>query len=200
MTCLELYFGPVASLTVSISCVHVHFPCAPEEPCVYNFEENYLFSYWIWLMDSKHAFFSLHRTRWATKCLVKQQAHIKALLKKKGADRSGNYEELRAVQTELKRNIREEKASSRKKNEGEAAAAGHHMYMNESKNRVFKVPHAQSEGDPQWVNDLNLHFLTYDHSLPPLLQPFTHQVHHTILPINNSHIFTPPAHPFTAQS
>ncbi|KAI4875879.1 hypothetical protein NFI96_009456 [Prochilodus magdalenae] len=94
---------------------------------------------------------------------------IKALLKeKKRVFRSGDKDELKAVQRELRRKIREGKASYRRKLEeqlqqnnisgvwkGLKTISGH------------KKPDSQVVGDQKWVKELNLFFNRFDHLPDP---------------------------------
>ncbi|KAI4903430.1 hypothetical protein NFI96_002603 [Prochilodus magdalenae] len=94
---------------------------------------------------------------------------IKALLKeKKRVFRSGDKDQLKAVQRELKGKIREGKASYRRKLE--------EQLQRNNVSRVWKglktisghkKPDSQVVGDQKWVNELNLFFNRFDHSPDP---------------------------------
>ncbi|KAI3372979.1 hypothetical protein L3Q82_023423, partial [Scortum barcoo] len=98
---------------------------------------------------------------------------IKALLKeKRRAFVSGNKEELKSVQRELRRMIRKGKDCYRRKME-------HQLQQNNicgvwkglKTISGFKEPKSQPVGDQGWANDLNLFFNRFDQaSAPPLAQ------------------------------
>uniref|UniRef100_A0A3P9LKD5 Reverse transcriptase domain-containing protein n=1 Tax=Oryzias latipes TaxID=8090 RepID=A0A3P9LKD5_ORYLA len=106
---------------------------------------------------------------------------IKALLKgKKRAFKSGNKEELRAVQKELRRNIRQGKMSYKRKLEEKLQqnnVSG--VWRGLRTITGYNEPSTQAEGDQTWVNDLNLFFNRLDQlptptlSFPPLLHSTT---------------------------
>ncbi|XP_055367950.1 uncharacterized protein LOC129604646 [Betta splendens] len=108
---------------------------------------------------------------------------IKALLKeKKRAFKSGDREELRRAQKELRRKIREGKSSYRRKMEEQLQQNNVSEVWRSLKTiSGFKAPHPQAEGDLSWVNELNSHFNRFDQApthtsqqLPPnLLSPHT---------------------------
>ncbi|XP_062863986.1 tyrosine-protein kinase receptor [Trichomycterus rosablanca] len=98
---------------------------------------------------------------------------IKALLKKKKrAFRSGDKDELKAVQRELRRKIREGKAGYRKKLEEELQQNNVSGVWKGLKTiSGHKKPDSQVVGDQKWVNELNLFFNRFDHShVPPPTQ------------------------------
>ena len=104
---------------------------------------------------------------------------IKALLKeKKRAFLSGNREELKTVQRELRRRIREGKNIYRKKMEEQLQQNNISGVWRGLKTITgYKEPATQTEGDLKWVNDLNTFFNRFDQSPTPppaqipLLQP-----------------------------
>lgn len=107
---------------------------------------------------------------------------IKTLLKeKKRVFKSGNKEELKTVQRELKKKIREGKACYRRKMENQLQQKNISGVWKGLKTITgHKESSSQAEGDQQWVNDLNLYFNRFEQlpsSVPiqsPLLQsPFS---------------------------
>ncbi|KAI3363875.1 hypothetical protein L3Q82_001471 [Scortum barcoo] len=141
---------------------------------------------------------------------------IKALLKeKRRAFVSGNKEELKSVQRELRRMIRKGKDCYRRKME-------HQLQQNNicgvwkglKTISGFKEPKSQPVGDQGWANDLNLFFNRFDQaSAPPpaqssLLQPPSRSVPpvHCLLlcplPLSHDPQFTPttPVPPLTTLS
>ncbi|XP_013889486.1 RNA-directed DNA polymerase from mobile element jockey, partial [Austrofundulus limnaeus] len=94
---------------------------------------------------------------------------IKALLKeKKRAFGSGNKEEMKAVQRELRRKIRDGKESYRKKMEVQLQENNVSGVWNSLKAiSGHKKPDSQDCGDWKWVNELNVFFNRFDHSTAP---------------------------------
>ena len=94
---------------------------------------------------------------------------IKALLKeKKRAFKSGDKEEMRSVQRELRRKIREGKASYRRKMEAQLQQNNVSGVWNSLKTiSGHKKPDSRAVGDHKWVNELNLFFNRFDHSPAP---------------------------------
>ncbi|KAK7922573.1 hypothetical protein WMY93_009475 [Mugilogobius chulae] len=90
---------------------------------------------------------------------------IKALLKeKKRAFKSGNKDRLRTAQKKLRRKIRRAKAAYRRRMEQQLQNQNISAVWRSLKHiSGFKPPPVQTEGDQQWVNELNSHFLSPAH-------------------------------------
>ena len=107
---------------------------------------------------------------------------IKALLKeKKRAFKSGNKEELKNVQRELRRKIQEGKNSySRKMKDQLQRKNVSGVWRGLKTISGYKEPNSQPVGNRKWVNDLNLFFSRFDHlPLPPTSPPccIPHHLH-----------------------
>ncbi|KAI4903434.1 hypothetical protein NFI96_017561, partial [Prochilodus magdalenae] len=93
---------------------------------------------------------------------------IKALLKeKKRVFRSGDKDELKAVQRDLRRKIWEGKASYRKLEEQLQRNNVSGVWKGLKTISGHKKPDSQVVGDQKWVNELNLFFNRFDHSPDP---------------------------------
>ncbi|KAI4881116.1 hypothetical protein NFI96_026359, partial [Prochilodus magdalenae] len=94
---------------------------------------------------------------------------IKALLnEKKRVFRSGDKDELKAVQRELRRKIREGKASYRRKLEEQLQRNNVNGVWKGIKTiSGHKKPDSQVMGDQKWVNERNLLFNRFDHAPAP---------------------------------
>jgi len=96
---------------------------------------------------------------------------IKALLKeKKRVFRTGNRENLRTVQRELRMKIREGKDIYRKRMEDQLQQndiSG--VWKGLKAMSGFKGPNQQPVGDQQWVNELNLFYNRFDQPSTPSL-------------------------------
>ncbi|XP_073727635.1 uncharacterized protein [Misgurnus anguillicaudatus] len=99
---------------------------------------------------------------------------IKTLLKeKKRIFKSGNKEDLRNVQRELRRKIREGKACYRRKMEDQLQQNNVSDVWKGLKTITgHKESNSQVEGDLKWVNDLNLFFNRFDQPLSPTSTQF----------------------------
>ncbi|KAK7913293.1 hypothetical protein WMY93_013504 [Mugilogobius chulae] len=112
---------------------------------------------------------------------------IKALLKeKKRAFKSGNKEGLRTAQKKLRRKIRRAKAAYRRRMEQQLQNQNISAVWRSLKHiSGFKPPPVQTEGDQQWVNELNSHFLspahhyTWTHPSPQYTTPCPSSVCHS---------------------
>ncbi|KAI3376865.1 hypothetical protein L3Q82_000110 [Scortum barcoo] len=129
---------------------------------------------------------------------------IKALLKeKRRAFVSGNKEELKSVQRELRRMIRKGKDCYRRKME-------HQLQQNNicgvwkglKTISGFKEPKSQPVGDQGWANDLNLFFNRFDQaSAPPLAQsPLLQPPSQSVPPVHCSSPPPVPPHPLSRPS
>ncbi|KAI3375899.1 hypothetical protein L3Q82_004163 [Scortum barcoo] len=115
---------------------------------------------------------------------------IKALLKeKRRAFVSGNKEELKSVQRELRRMIRKGKDCYRRKME-------HQLQQNNicgvwkglKTISGFKEPKSQPVGDQGWANDLNLFFNRFDQASapPPAQSPLLQPPSQSLPPVHGS--------------
>ncbi|KAI3368378.1 hypothetical protein L3Q82_008084 [Scortum barcoo] len=122
---------------------------------------------------------------------------IKALLKeKRRAFVSGNKEELKSVQRELRRMIRKGKNSYRRKME-------HQLQQNNicgvwkglKTISGFKEPKSQPVGDQGWANDLNLFFNRFDQASapPPAQSPLLQPPSQSLPPVHCSSCATSPS-------
>ncbi|KAI3354572.1 hypothetical protein L3Q82_019076, partial [Scortum barcoo] len=121
---------------------------------------------------------------------------IKALLKeKRRAFVSGNKEELKSVQRELRRMIRKGKDCYRRKME-------HQLQQNNicgvwkglKTISGFKEPKSQPVGDQGWANDLNLFFNRFDQASapPPAQSPLLQPPSQSLPPVHGSSCAPPP--------
>ena len=94
---------------------------------------------------------------------------IKALLKeKKRAFRSGDREDLKTVQKELRRKIREEKDRYRKKMEEQLQERNTKGVWDGLKNiSGHQKSNSQPAGDQKWAEELNTFFCRFEVSAPP---------------------------------
>ncbi|KAI3371228.1 hypothetical protein L3Q82_023541 [Scortum barcoo] len=123
---------------------------------------------------------------------------IKALLKeKRRAFVSGNKEELKSVQRELRRMIRKGKDCYRRKME-------HQLQQNNicgvwkglKTISGFKEPKSQPVGDQGWANDLNLFFNRFDQASapPPAQSPLLQPPSRSVPPVHCSSCAPSPSH------